>query len=88
MRSIQTQIKQFNNMRQFLKNQIPDLHFFMAIKKPIPLQCVQINEDFEVETLEGTLKGKAGDFLMIGVEGEMYPCDANIFYKTYDILEG
>jgi hypothetical protein len=73
-------------MRHFKKNQIPELPFLLAIKKSIPQRCVQINEDFEVETLEGVLKGKAGDFLMIGVEGEMYPCDANIFYKTYDIV--
>ena len=75
-------------MRRFKKNQIPDLPFSLVVKKPIPQQCVQINEDFEVEILEGVLKAKAGDFLMIGVEGEMYPCDASIFYKTYDIVKG
>lgn len=74
-------------MRQFKKGTLPDLPFSLAIKKPLPIRCVQINEPFEVETLEGTFSGKAGDFLIIGVEGEMYPCEEQIFYKTYDIVK-
>lgn len=73
-------------MQYFKKGNIPDLPFSLAVKKPIPQRCVQIHEDFEVETLEGSFKAKAGDFLMIGIEGEMYACDQQIFYKTYDII--
>lgn len=73
-------------MQYFKKGTIPDLPFSLAVKKPIPQRCVQIHEAFEVETLEGTFRGKAGDFLMIGIEGEMYPCEEQIFYKTYDIV--
>jgi hypothetical protein len=47
---------------------------------------VQIDEAFEVETMEGTLRGKKGDWLMIGVNGEVYPCDREIFDKTYTII--
>ena len=36
-----------------------------------------------VETMEGTMRGKSGDWLMVGVNGEMYPCDKDIFEKTY-----
>ena len=57
-----------------------------AVKKPIPIKVRQINEPFSVETLEGTMKGKAGDWLMEGVNGEMYPCDAEVFSKTHDII--
>jgi hypothetical protein len=46
-----------------------------------------MQEDFEVETLEGNLRGRAGDYLMVGVEGELYPCSREIFEKTYDWLE-
>jgi hypothetical protein len=46
-----------------------------------------MQEDFEVETLEGSLRGRAGDYLMVGVEGELYPCSREIFEKTYDWLE-
>jgi len=74
-------------MLTFKKNKIPDLNFKKAVKKPIPIKCVQIDEPFLVETMEGELKGKKGDWLMVGVHGEMYPIDNAIFEKTYDILK-
>ena len=50
------------------------------------MRCIQIHEPFQVETMEGIMQGKAGDWLMIGIQGEMYPIDREIFEKTYDIL--
>ena len=73
-------------MRTFKKNSIPDLNYKKAIKKPIAIQCIQINEPFQVETLEGIMHGKKDDWLMIGIEGELYPCDATIFNKTYELI--
>jgi len=74
-------------MRKFKKGTIPDLEYKKAIKKPIPVRCIQINEPFEVETLEGVMKGKPGDWLMIGIHGEMYPIADEIFRKTYNVTE-
>jgi hypothetical protein len=37
--------------------------------------------------MEGTMKGKAGDWLMVGVNGEKYACDRSIFEKTYQLLD-
>jgi hypothetical protein len=48
---------------------------------------MQIHEPFEVETLEGVMKGRPGDWLMIGIHGEMYPCSKEIFEKTYDLIK-
>ena len=73
-------------MKLFKKNEVPSLPFQQAIKKPIPVKCVQINEPFQVETMEGILEGKAGDYLMVGIQGEMYPCDKTIFEETYDVI--
>lgn len=73
-------------MITFKTGQIPEYEFKQAVKKPIPVRCIQIQEPFKVETLEGTIEGKAGDYLMIGVKGEMYPCDKNIFEETYQII--
>lgn len=56
-------------------------------KKPILVKAVQINCDFEVETLEGTMKGKVNDYLIKGIKGEFYPCDKEIFLKSYDKRE-
>ena len=72
-------------MIQFKQNEVPNLNFNKAIKKPIPIKCIQINEPFEVQTMEGVMKGKKGDWLMVGISGEMYPCDDDIFQATYDL---
>ncbi len=74
-------------MLRFKQNKIPEFEFRKAMKKPVAIRCVQIHEPFEVETLEGTMQGKKGDWLLIGVRGEMYPCDRNIFEETYSIIE-
>jgi hypothetical protein len=74
-------------MKIIRRGELPKFEFKQAIKKPIPVKCYQMNEPFEVETMEGTLKGKAGDYLMIGVRGEMYPCDKEIFHETYEIID-
>ena len=56
-------------------------------KRPIIVHAIQIHEDFRVNTLEGDYKqGKAGDYLMRGVNGELYICDREIFEKTYDFV--
>jgi len=36
-----------------------------------------------IGTLEGGNVLSAGDWIMIGIEGEMYPCSNSIFQKTY-----
>ncbi len=74
-------------MKKFKKGTIPDLKFKKAKKKPIAVRCVQIKEPFEVETLEGIMKGKKGDWLMVGIHGEMYPIANKIFKKTYDLVK-
>ena len=73
-------------MLTFKSGEVPDFEFKKAIKKPIPVRCLQINEPFRVETLEGVFDGKAGDYLMVGTRGEMYPCEQSIFYETYDLI--
>ena len=55
-------------------------------KKPIIVYALRMLMDFEVDTLEGTHRGKAGDYLLKGVEGELYPVKKEIFEKTYDII--
>lgn len=58
-----------------------------CMKRPIIVQAVQIDGDFRVNTLEGNYKqGKAGDYLMKGIDGELYICDREIFEKSYDFV--
>jgi hypothetical protein len=58
-----------------------------CMKRPIVVHAKQIDEDFRVNTLEGDYKqGKAGDYLMRGIDGELYICDGPIFERTYDFI--
>jgi hypothetical protein len=40
-----------------------------------------------VPTLEGTMKARIGDWIIRGVQGELYPCKPDIFAATYDPVE-
>ena len=53
-------------------------------KKPIVIQSKQMNESFRVKSLEGDYaEGKPHDYLMKGIDGELYICDREIYEKTY-----
>lgn len=38
----------------------------------------------EIDTLEGKMRADLSDFIIKGVNGELYPCKPDIFYKTYE----
>jgi hypothetical protein len=57
-----------------------------ALKKPIPIVARRVSVAFTVETSEGTMSGKAGDWLMQGIAGELYICPAAVFEQSYDII--
>lgn len=58
-----------------------------CVKRPIVVHAMPIHHDFRVNTLEGNYKqGKAGDYLMRGIDGELYICDKAIFEKSYDFV--
>lgn len=67
-----------------IKITIMDPNAKYYVKKPIAIRAIQINEPFEVITMEGTLTGKIGDYLMEGIHGELYPCDRTIFEESYE----
>ena len=39
-----------------------------------------------IDTLEGVMKAKVGDYIIKGVHGEFYPCKPDIFHETYEDL--
>lgn len=63
------------------------LIFQPARKRPVTVGYLKLDSFFTVLTLEGTMEGHPGDYLIKGVEGELYPCKKEIFEKTYDILD-
>ena len=39
-----------------------------------------------IPTLEGDMKCSKGDYVIKGVKGEYYPCKADIFEMTYELV--
>ena len=38
----------------------------------------------EIKTLEGVMVADGGDYIIKGVQGEIYPCKPDIFEQTYE----
>lgn len=38
----------------------------------------------QIQTLEGTMTARIGDYIIRGVKGEIYPCKPDIFEATYE----
>jgi hypothetical protein len=57
-----------------------------AIKKPIPVSAYQTDKPVDIETLEGIMHANAGDWILMGVEGEQWPVKRAVFEKTYEVL--
>lgn len=56
-------------------------------KIPVIIRACKIANAFEVETLEGIMKGNPGDYLIEGIKGELYPCKPDIFELTYEAIK-
>lgn len=41
----------------------------------------------QIKTLEGIMIADNGDYIIIGVKGEIYPCKPDIFELTYERVE-
>lgn len=55
--------------------------FYESINDTLP-PC-----DLFIKTLEGNMLVGVGDFVIRGVNGELYPCKSDIFKKTYEVAE-
>ena len=45
------------------------------------------SKTLQIPTLEGVMTASPGDFIIRGVNGELYPCKPDIFEKTYEKVE-
>lgn len=60
---------------------------FVFSYKSKSLNCNEVVLELTVETLDGTMIISAGDYIIRGVNGEYYPCNPDIFEKTYEKVE-
>ena len=56
-------------------------------KKPIVVEAYQTNVELDIETLEGVMHARVGDYIITGINGEKYPCKPDIFEKTYELVK-
>ena len=56
------------------------------VKKPVKVQAIQWTNDeyIIIDTPEGDHCLRNGDWVIRGVNGEIYSCDPDIFKKTYE----
>jgi len=60
-----------------------------ARKKPVIVEFREVKGEVEkIETREGVLYAfPEVDFIIRGVDGEIYPIKKEIFFKTYEVIE-
>ena len=47
-------------------------------------ELLLLNDGVDIRTLEGMMHGEMLDWIICGVNGELYPCKPDIFAKTYE----
>ena len=55
-------------------------------RKTTTIEAVQAPCSFWIHTLEGRMYGRKGDWIAIGVRGEIYPIGRVIFEETYELV--
>lgn len=53
----------------------------------LPLSPLHPPDELYIKTLEGNHHVSVGDYVICGVNGELYPCKPDIFAKTYERVE-
>lgn len=46
-----------------------------------------VEDRLEIHTLEGIMLATAGDYIIRGIKGELYPCKPEIFEATYEAVD-
>lgn len=58
-----------------------------ALRNKIIIDDRSVKDKIIIVTLEGNHICSLHDYIIKGVNGELYPCKPDIFEKTYDIVE-
>jgi hypothetical protein len=57
-------------------------------KRPLVVEAYQYfgQEPLYIDTPEGRMRANPGDWIIVGVHGEKYPCKPDIFVETYEVV--
>lgn len=64
----------------------PDLNLMVAQDGWDRYSDLVKREGLKIYTLEGVMDASIGDFIIRGVQGELYPCKPDIFKATYEAV--
>ena len=53
-------------------------------KKPVVVQAYECKKEEVIHTLEGDMVASVGDYVIIGMKGERYPCKPDVFWASYE----
>lgn len=56
-------------------------------RKPLVIDAVKITTSIKVNTEDGIVEGNKGDYLITEPNGKQYPCNAEQFEKTYELVK-
>lgn len=65
----------FQEIAQFVKDK----------DRPVDMASKSSEKKLLIVTLEGLMEANAGDWIICGVKGELYPCKPDIFAETYEL---
>lgn len=78
---------------QVIHGELPDTSLFIASDKWNEYERMVVEYGFNIPTLEDGKDNRAkhvasiGDWIIKGIQGELYPCKPDIFKATYDFIE-
>lgn len=52
---------------------------------PCDLLIDALTAELIIPTLEGTMRARIGDYVVVGIQGELYPVKPDIFQATYEV---
>jgi hypothetical protein len=71
-------------MKVFTSQNVGGLSFTRVVKRVIPDDVIQIEDEFQVPLFDGdVLQGKPGDYLVCDVKGNLSVCKQGEFEKQY-----
>jgi len=66
---------------------LSNLEYKKAIKKPIIVKSWKMSSDFELIVGGVSIRGYADDYVISTLHGYMYICDKEIFNEEYEFID-
>jgi len=74
-------------VHKFMTGRYPDTDSFVAGEKWEDYVSIVNKKGLKIDTLEGVMTASIGDYIIRGINYELYPCKPDIFDKTYELVD-